>query len=220
MGVSPVYFKKKESMTMKNKTVLNWTQELASKDGKYTGGSAASMVAAVSVSLAQFIFELQVGKKRYQDQQQEIQASIEKARELSEAFLDLSEEDANAFEPVLALYKLPRDSAADKKIRQEKIDEGLVMAAQPPYKMLVKLDEVADLFQQLIDLNLKGTIAGDITVGLDMAIAAIKGARINTMANVQSIQDKKLKAEMTEKVEDRYQKTLNKAKKLKKYSVK
>ena len=49
---------------MKNKTVLQWTRELGSKDGKYTGGSAASVVAAISVSLAQFIFELQAGKKK------------------------------------------------------------------------------------------------------------------------------------------------------------
>lgn len=204
---------------MKNKTVLQWTQELASKDGKYTGGSAASMVAAISVSLAQFIFELQVGKKQYQNQQVEIQESIQKANRLNELFLDLSEKDANAFEPVLDLYKLPQATATQKKRRLEKIDEGLVSAAQPPFEMILKLDEVAGLFQQLIELELKGTIAGDITVGLDMALAAVEGAVINSMANVQSIHDEKLKAEMTKKVEGQYQRTVNKLAELKKLSV-
>lgn len=204
---------------MKNKTVLQWTQELGSKEGKYTGGSAASTVAAISVSLAQFIFELQVDKKKYQEEQIEIRKAIEKASQLNEIFLDLSEKDADAFGPVLDLYKLPQSTAEEKAIREEKIDQGLVRAAQPPFEMIVKLDEVADLFYQLIELDLKGTIAGDITVGLDMGIAAIEGARINTMANVSNIQNKELRTEMTKKVEKQYQRTLKKTKNLRVLSV-
>ena len=49
---------------MKDKTIKEWTQELAAKDGKYGGGSAASLVGAYAASLAQFVFQLQQGKER------------------------------------------------------------------------------------------------------------------------------------------------------------
>lgn len=205
---------------MKNKTVLQWTQELGSKDGKYTGGSAASVVAAISVSLAQFIFELQAGKKKYKAQEDQIQKGIQKAEQLNEELLNISERDADAFEPVLDLYKLPKDTIDEKVFRQEKIDEALVNAAQPPFEMILKTDEILDLFQQLLDFNIEGTIAGDITVGLDIAIAAIEGALINTMANVSNIQDPQLKKEKTLGVEKQYQTTLTRAQKLKQISKK
>lgn len=214
------YSKRNESRAMKSKTVLQWTQELGAKEGKYTGGSAASVVAAISASLAQFVFELQAGKKKYREQEELIQAGIQKASRLNEELLDLSERDANAFAPVLDLYKLPQNTEEEKRIRQEKIDDGLINAALPPFEIILKLDEVVDLFQQLINLDLKGTIAGDITVGLHTAIAGIEGALINTMANINSIKDNDLRSEMNDKVMEQYQITLAKAKELKEVSIK
>lgn len=63
---------------MENKTLRTWMQELASKDGKYTGGSAASSVAAISVSLAQFIFELQAGKNAMKSKKSSFKQALKK----------------------------------------------------------------------------------------------------------------------------------------------
>ncbi len=123
---------------MENKTLASWMQELASKDGKYTGGSAASSVAAISVSLAQFIFELQAGKKRYAAQEESIQAGIKKAASLQKDLLELIETDASAFEPVLPLYRLPQKTEEEKAIREEKLNQGLAAASKPPYEMMLK----------------------------------------------------------------------------------
>lgn len=200
---------------MKNKTVLHWMEELASKDGKYTGGSAASVVAAISISLAQFIFELQAGKNRFAAQEDQIQAGIEKASSLKEELLDLAEIDADAFKPVLPLYKLPQKTNEEKAIREEKINEGLVYAAKPPFEIILKMDETVDLYQQLVDLELRGTIVEDITIGLDIAIAAIKSGKNSSMINVNGISNEELKKEMTEKVESQYHASLKKAKTVK-----
>lgn len=200
---------------MKNKTVLQWTEELASKDGKYTGGSAASVVAAISISLAQFIFELQAGKKRFTEQEDQIQAGIEKASSLKEELLDLAEIDADAFKPVRPLYKLPQKTKEEKTIRQKKINEGLLHASKPPFEIILKMDETVDLYQELADLELDGTIVEDITIGLDIAIAAIKGGKVSSMINVNGISNEELKKELTEKVERQYHASLKKAETLK-----
>ncbi|MDN6730578.1 MAG: cyclodeaminase/cyclohydrolase family protein, partial [Atopostipes suicloacalis] len=166
---------------MKNKTVSNWTKELASKEGKYTAGSAVSVVAAISASLAGFIFNLQAGKEKYLDQESQIQAGIKKAHSLNQELLELSEQDADAFRPVIPLYNLPQNTVEERVIRKQNINEGLMNASKPPFKIILKIDETMDLYEELINLNLEGSIVEDITIGLDIAIAAIKSAKTSSM---------------------------------------
>ena len=200
---------------MENKTLRTWMQELASKDGKYTGGSAASSVAAISASLAQFIFELQAGKKRYVEQEDLIQAGIKKAASLQNDLLELIEIDARAFEPVLPLYRLPKKTAEEKAIREKKINAGLAEASKPPFEMMEKIEETVELYEQLAGLNLAGTLKIDIVIGLDIAIAALKSSKNSSMINILGITEDDLKKELTEKVENLYEKTLQKAKEIK-----
>lgn len=200
---------------MENKTVSSWLQELASKDGRYTGGSAASGVAAISASLAQFIFELQAGKKRYADKEELIQSGIERAARLQKEFIKLVEVDSKAFEPVLPLYRLPQDTEEEKAYRRQKLNEGLAAASNPPYEMMVRLAEVIELYQELSKLNLTGSLVVDIIIGLDIAIAALKSSKNSSMINIVGITDEAMKTELTEKVTKQYQDTLEKAQSIK-----
>lgn len=199
---------------MKNKTVLNWTEELIKKEGKYTAGSAVSTVAAVSASLAGFIFSLQVGKKKYINQESQIRSGIEKARILNQELLDLSERDADAFAPVIPLYKLAKNTEEERKIRQEKIDQALIYASKPPYEMLLKLEECLDLYQELIHLQLTGTILEDIKIGLNIAIASIKNAKISSLINIREVSDEKLREKEGKVIQSQYEKSLKKAERL------
>lgn len=189
---------------MKDKTVYNWSRELAGKDGKYGGGSAGSVVGAFAVSLAQFVFELQQGKKKYAENEGAIAEAIEKAKKLNDELLDLAEEDADAFEPVLGLFKLPQDTAKEKRYRREKIDEGLAKAARPPFEIMKKMDEVASLFELLLELEVKGSIVDDIVVGLIFARATIESEVINCFINIDSISNDTRRSKMTQEVNETY----------------
>lgn len=199
---------------MKNKTVLNWTKELASKEGKYTAGSAVSVVAAISASLAGFILNLQAGKDKYRDREAQIQKSIQKSSLLNQELLELSEKDANAFAPVIPLYALPENTKEEKKLREKEINEALIDASKPPFEMILKIDETLDLYKELIDLELEGTILEDITIGLDIAIAALKSAKVSSMINIKEITNEKLKKDEMQVIKIQFQKTLEKAESL------
>lgn len=215
MDELPGYPKRKESMKMENKTVTAWLQELASKDGKYTGGSAASGVAAISASLAQFIFELQAGKKRYADKEEFIQSGIKRAANLQKEFVKLIERDSTAFEPVLPLYRLPQDTEAERIYRRKKLNEALAVASTPPYEMMIGLAKVVELYEELSTLNLAESLVMDIIIGLDIAIAALKSSKNSSMINIMGITDSVMKTELTEKVIKQYENTLEKAEKIK-----
>lgn len=200
---------------MKDQTVKCWAKELASKDGKYGGGSAASVVGAYASSLAQFVFELQQGKKKYVNHEEQIQTAIEKAETFTEELLDLAEIDADAFEPVLDLFKLPQDTEEEKAYRQEKIDQGLADAAKPPFDIMKKMNDVLDLFEELLELKVRGTIVDDIAVGLLFTEATIESEKINCMVNIKYIKDDTERTKLTREVNEVYERTIKRTRILK-----
>lgn len=200
---------------MKNKIVKVWTQELASKEGKYGGGSAASVVGAIATNLAQYVFELQQGKKKYIEQEDQIQRAIDRSAALSEELLDLAELDADIFDPVMDLFKLPKNTEVERIYRREKIDQGLVNAAQPPLDIMKKMDEVMDLFEELIALEVRGSILDDIAVGLIFAQAVIEAGKLNCNSNTSSIHDEVLRTELETEVDENYQTLVERSARLK-----
>jgi len=200
---------------MKDQTVKGWAKELASKDGKYGGGSAASVVGAYASSLAQFVFELQQGKKKYVNHEEQIQTAIEKAETFTEELLDLAEIDADAFEPVLDLFKLPQDTEEEKAYRQEKIDQGLADAAKPPFDIMKKMNDVLDLFEELLELKVRGTIVDDIAVGLLFTEATVESEKINCIVNIKYIKDDTERTKLTKEVNEVYERTIKRTRILK-----
>lgn len=205
---------------MKEKTVKRWTQELASKDGKYGGGSAASLIGAMAVNLAQYVYELQQGKKKYADNDAEIEEAIKKSEALSEELLDLAEEDADAFEPVLDLFKLPKDTEEEKTYRREQLDQGFADAAKPPFEIMKKMDDVMDLFDHLISLEVRGSIVDDIAVGLIFTQATIESEKLNCDINIKYIKDEELQRKLRQETDETFHTMMERNRQLKETALK
>lgn len=200
--------------------MTEWTKALQSKEGKYGGGSAASVVGAFAVNLAQFVFEFQLDKKKYADQQTEIKDAIVRAKKISEELLDLAELDADAFEPVLPLFKLPKDTEEEREIRQKKIDNGLADAAKPPLAIMKKMDHVLDLFELLLELEIKGSIVDDISVGLIFTEATIQSEKINCDVNTKAIKNDELRTTLEKEINTTYSSILERCHELKTTTLK
>lgn len=78
--------------------------------------------------------------------------------------------------------------------------------------MMLKLDETINLYQQLAQLDLAGSLVVDIIIGLDIAIAALKSSKNSSVVNIDGITNVELKKTLTKKVKDQYQESLKKAK--------
>jgi len=200
---------------MKDQTVDGWLEALASKDGAYGGGSAASVVGALATGLAQYVFELQQGKEKYQAEEAQILAAIKKAETLRADLLDLAEEDAVVFEPVMDLFKLPKGTEEERRYRREKLDQGFADAAQPPLAIMKKMDDVLDLFETLIHLEVRGSIVDDIAVGLIFTQATIESEKLNCDVNIKAIKDEDLKEPLAQDVEVTFHETLERSQQLK-----
>lgn len=199
---------------MKDKRVNDWLDELGEKEGKYGGGSAASVVGAIATRLAQYVFELQKGKKKYEEHTIEIEAGILRAKKLSDELLNLAELDADIFTPVMELFKLPKDTEEERIYRREQLDQGFAEAAQPPLDIMKKMNDVMDLFEELLVLKVRGSILDDIAVGLLLTDATIKSEKINSETNIRLIHDEEKKASLTREVEEVYEQMVDRCNKL------
>ena len=81
-------------MKLIDRTVADFTQELASPAPVPGGGGASALAAAIGISLGDMVGELTVGKKRYADVEEDIRGLMERSQALRLRFLELVDGDS------------------------------------------------------------------------------------------------------------------------------
>ncbi len=175
-------------MEYKELTVQHFIEKTGSSEPTPGGGSIAALTAATGAALVEMMANLTIGKKGYEDVQEEMVALQQEAKGLSARFLELLEKDTEAFQELMAAYRLPKESDAEKAHRAERIQETTKMAALVPFT----IGELAyDLFR-LADAVVARGNTNAITDGAIAGIqarAAVKSAFLNVKINLGSIKD-------------------------------
>ncbi len=99
-------------MELMNLSCEGFLEELASKAAAPGGGGASALVGAAGVALGSMVGSLTVGKKKYAAVEADIAALNVRAEALRKRLEALVQADAEAFLPVAAAYKLPKETPA------------------------------------------------------------------------------------------------------------
>lgn len=178
---------------MRDLTLNEFSEKLFSKEAVPGGGGASALVGALAVSLGAMAANLTLGKEKYAEYTDELNANLEKAEKLRLRLLELIEEDAAGFGEINKAYKVkPRD--------EELIEKALVSAATPPLKMMEAIKEVIDILIIFSDKT-SVLVVSDVGVGAKFAEAALKSAYLNVVVNTALMKDEKTAAEIGEKAE-------------------
>ena len=86
----------------------SFIDELASAAPAPGGGGASAYAGALAAALASMVGNLTVGKKTYADVEDEVRVSLDRLDALRAHLIVLVDEDARAFEPLAAAYRLPK----------------------------------------------------------------------------------------------------------------
>jgi glutamate formiminotransferase/formiminotetrahydrofolate cyclodeaminase len=178
-----------------DKKVSNFLDELASNSPTPGGGSVAALAGALGAALISMVGNLTVGKKKYEDIEEDIKKIISSSEKLRYELSQLIEEDVKAFNNFMATYKMPKETENEKKIRSEKIQESLIKAARVPLKTAYKCLDIMILSQEVAE---KGNInvISDAGVAALMAEAALESAILNVKINLRMIKDEKVRTEL------------------------
>jgi len=184
-----------------DKKVSNFLDELASNLPTPGGGSVAALAGALGAALISMVGNLTIGKKKYEDVEEDIKKIIGSSEKLRYELSQLIEEDVKVFNNFMATYKMPRETEDEKKMRTEKIQEALIEAARVPLKTAYKCLEIMILSQEAAE---KGNInvISDAGVAVLMAEAALESAILNVKINLRMIKDEKIRTELSSSIKE------------------
>ncbi|MFO7888069.1 MAG: cyclodeaminase/cyclohydrolase family protein [Eubacteriales bacterium] len=173
---------------MKNKTLEEFSKETASNEPVPGGGSIAAYSGALAAALSEMVANLTVGKKKYEDVEEEMKIIVGKAEMIRTNMLDNIEKDCEAFDKVMAGFKLPKTSEEEKEYRKNKIQEGLIIAAEVPLEIAKEAFEIMPLAEIAVEKGNKNAVT-DGLVSAMLARTAVLSALLNVKINLNSIKD-------------------------------
>ena len=155
------------------------------------GGSAAALEGALGAALTAMVCSLTVGKKKYADVQELVEAAQKKALDLKARFVDVMDRDTEAFNVVSAAFGMPKGTDEEKAARSAAIQEGLKGCTKTPFEMMELAVETLELTASILGKS-NDSAASDLGVSALSLRAAIQGAWLNVLINIGSLKDKEL----------------------------
>ena len=182
-----------------NQKIVDFLQNTAAGTPVPGGGSVSALSAALGAGLTEMVANLTVAKKGYETVEVEMKEIAETVRKLREKLVAEVDKDANAYNDVLAAFKLPKTTAAEKEQRGQAIQNAMQNAARVPLGVAYDALQVMDLAEKVIRKGNRNA-ASDGAVGVMMARTAALGALFNVKINLASIQDNAFVGDMMQQV--------------------
>ena len=170
------------------KSVQDFITELAADSAAPGGGSAAALAGCLGAALTKMVCNLSLDETKFGAVLPEIQAIQTQATDLLAKLTRAVDEDATAFNEVMAAYKLPKTTEDEKTARLTAIQQSMKKAALLPLEVAGDCLAVLKLAGRILPIG-NANAASDAAVSGLMAYAALQGAIYNVKINLGSIKD-------------------------------
>ena len=176
-------------------TVKDFLNKVAGSDPVPGGGSIAALNGALASALAAMVANLTIGKKKYAEVQEDMQAIAQEAERLMGDFTADIDRDSDAYDRVFACFKMPKETDEEKAARSAAIQEATKYAAQVPLEVARR---ACALMPLIADVALKGNqnAVTDACVAMMSARNAVLAAVLNVRINLSSLKDAELAARL------------------------
>lgn len=183
-----------------NMNLRSFANETAKDSPAPGGGSISAYVGALGAALGTMVANLSAGKRGWDERLEEFSAWAEKGQSLKDQLLRLVDEDTNAFNQIMAAFRLPKDSAEEKTARKQAIQDATRYAIETPLHTMEAAFKVFELAEAMVKNGNPNSVT-DAGVGALCARAAVHGAWMNVKINAASLSDKELAGEFLKKAE-------------------
>lgn len=184
---------------LKDKTVTEYLEKTASGEPVPGGGSIAAFSAAAAASLTEMVANLTIGKKGYTSVEAEMRDIARRASKLRDKFIGDIDNDPQAYQQVLAAFKLPKNTETEKQHRANAIQDSFKNAALIPMSVAEDGFKIMGLAKKVIEKGNKNA-ATDGAVAAMAARTAVMAALYNVKINLTAIKDEAFVEELAQKV--------------------
>ena len=146
------------------------------------GGSAATLVGALSAALCAMVARITAGAPKHAAVAADAAAIAADADRLRAAFLALRPNDEAAFGAVIAAQALPRTTDGERTARTAELQHALAHAADVPLHVAARAVEAFALAERTATLR-NAHLASDVACAVHFARAAFAAAAANVRVN-------------------------------------
>ena len=182
---------------MENNTLKIFSELAASKDPIPGGGGVSAYVGTLASALGEMVTNLTIGKKKYLQYNEELEDIKKELDILRINLLECINKDAQAFKPLAEAYSMPKDTQG----YEERMEECLKQAANPPLLLLKYCTRIVDLDERLAIIGSKLSVS-DAATSVMLAHGAMYGAYINVLVNTRLMKDKEYADSLTKQAVD------------------
>lgn len=159
-----------------------FADRLASREGVPGGGGAAALVGALAAALCSMAGALTVGKPRYADVEPEVLEIMEDVEDVRFRLIELVEDDAAGFSPLLEAYALERDDPR----RAAAIEVATKGACMAPLAIMGECCRAVVLLEEMAG-RCSRLLLSDVACGALLAAAALQAASVNVFVNTATL---------------------------------
>ncbi len=170
-----------DTRVFKDCSCHEFVEALGSASPVPSGGGAAALVGGIAAALASMAASL--AEKRHGGAQgKELASACARLRRLQERLLRCIDDDARAFLPLSAAYKMPKDTPERRAARAEAMESRLRACAEVPLSMMRACAEVLEMLPGLLE-PAGPLLASDVGSAAVLCRAAAQSAALSLRAN-------------------------------------
>lgn len=175
-------------MELMNLSCEAFLEDLAGSAPAPGGGGAAALVGAAGAALGNMVGSLTVGKKKYAAVEADILIMNRRAAALRKRLEGLVQADADAFTPLAAAYKLPKETPEQQAHKAAVLEAALEEACAVPLEIMSACCEGIALAAEYAE---KGSVMAVSDAGCAALFckAALQAAGLNVSINTRLMAD-------------------------------
>ena len=152
------------------------------------GGSASALSGAIGASLLAMVAGLPKPRVRTPEDEQRLADARSRCAAISDRLAALMDRDSEAYDGVVAAFRLPKTSEDEKTARTARIQDALRSATEAPFEVMRVCLDAIHLAETVAGLG-NPSAASDVEVGLELLGAGLRGAGVNVAINLTSLKD-------------------------------
>jgi formiminotetrahydrofolate cyclodeaminase len=157
------------------------------------GGSASALAGAVGAALLAMVASLPKSRQNTPEDRAALDPAADELRRLAGELAGLIDRDAAAYDAVVAAYRLPRSTDAEKAARREAVAAATRGATEVPLQTMRTIRRALEP-ALIVARHGSANAASDVGVAVELLGAGLRGARLNVDINLGGLSDADYKA--------------------------
>ncbi len=177
------------SRPLASMSVERFSEQVGDRAPVPGGGSVAALLGALAAGLSAMVAALSFEKKALTSHREDLGRAGEEAQACRARLLNAIDDDARAFDGVMAAARLPRRDEADRRHREEAMQEATREAIRVPLRVMEDSLRALELAAVVAEKGAPAALS-DAGVAALAAGAALEGAAYNVMINLDGLTDR------------------------------